>query len=97
MKVLWTEDAVSDLKDLLSYIAQSSPKGAATVAASIEATVAQISQFPNAGRRDLETGCRERIVGRFPILIVYLIHPEMVEIIAVFHTSRDPASKRSAK
>jgi toxin ParE1/3/4 len=97
VKVLWTEDAVSDLKDLLSYIAQSSTKGAASVAAGIEATVVQISQFPNAGRRDLETGCRERIVGRFPILIVCLVHPDMVEIIAVFHTSRDPASKRTPK
>jgi toxin ParE1/3/4 len=97
VKVLWTKDALSDLEDLLNFIAQSSPKGAASVADGIAATVAQIAQLPNAGRRDLETGCRERIVGRFPILIVYLVHADSAEIVAVFHTSRDPASKRPPK
>lgn len=94
MKVVWTEDALRDLEGLLAYIAQASPKGAATVAAGIEATISRISQFPNAGRLDRETGCRERLVGRFPILLVYLVHQDFAEIIAVFHTSRDPANKR---
>jgi toxin ParE1/3/4 len=94
VKVLWSEDAAGDLKHLLAFIAQSSPKGAASVASRIEATLTQVSQFPNAGRLDPETGCRERLVGRYPILLVYLVHPDVVEIIALFHTSRDPAAKR---
>lgn len=97
MKVVWTEDSLSDLENLLDFIARSSPQGAPAVAQAIDATAASISHFPNAGRPDIDTGCRERLVGRHPLLIVYRVRSEHVEVIAVFHTSRDPAIKRKPR
>ena len=97
MRVTWTVDAANDLAHVLEYIADKSPVGAASVATVITTTVASISDFPNAGRMDPETGCRERLVGRYPLLLIYKVGTNLVEIIALFHTSRDPATKRGTK
>ena len=95
--VAWTTDAASDLSGVLEYIADKSPAGAASVAAAITTTVTSISEFPHAGRVDADTGCRERLVGRYPLLLIYTVSTDLVEIIALFHTSRDPATKPGAK
>ena len=97
LKVAWTVDAANDLANVLEYTADKSPVGAASVATAIAATVASISEFPNAGRMDAETGCRERLVARYPLLLIYKVSADVAEIIALFHTSRDPATKRGAK
>ena len=96
MRVVWTAEAADDLADTLAYIAARSPQGAANVAARIEAAVDSIGQFPHAGRLDPKTGCRERVIGRYPLLLVYTVDDaqNLVEIIALFHTARDPQDKR---
>ena len=92
MRIVWTRDARDDLESLLEYIHRFSPAGAANVAARLETTIASIGEFPHAGRLDSATH-----VGRYPLLIVYLVHEDFAEIIAVFHTSRDPDTKRRAE
>ena len=94
MKVVWTPEAAGDLEDVLSYIATQNPLAAGVFATRIDRTVSFIAQFPGGGRLDPETGCREWVVRGLPLLIVYHVTAELVEIIALFHTSRDPASKR---
>lgn len=93
MKIVWTRDAADDLEDVLNYISERSPKGAQAVAEQIAVTLDSISRFPKSGRLDEVTGCRERLAGRFSLLLVYAIGDEHIEIIALFHTSRDPATK----
>ena len=97
MKVVWTVEAADDLANVLAYIAGRSPAGAASVAKSIEATTSSILRFPHAGRLDVDTGCRERLVGRYPLLLLYMVGTELIVLIALFHTSREPASKRRSK
>lgn len=41
-----------------------------------------------------ETGTREFSVPGLPYIVIYIDDGDAVEIIAVFHTSRNPASKR---
>ena len=94
MKVVYTEDALADLDQLLSYIAERNPAAAAHVAARIDAAVVAIAVFPNASRLDPETGVRERAVPGLPVLVIHTVSEDLVEIIAIFHTSRDPAAKR---
>lgn len=36
------------------------------------------------------TDARRRVVRRFPYVVIYLVEPEHIEVLAVFHTSRDP-------
>ena len=95
MKVVYTEEALADLDQLLSYIAERNPRAAAHVAARIDAAVAAIAMFPQASRLDPETGARERAVPGLPVLVIHTVSNDLVEIIAIFHTSRDPASKRN--
>jgi len=33
---------------------------------------------------------RRRLVRRFPFAVNYLVEPQHIEVLAVFHTSRDP-------
>lgn len=96
MRVVWTPEAASDLEQVLNCVARHSAAAAADIAARIDKTIESIGQFPHAGRFDPESCCRERVVGRYPLLIVHSVddRSELVEIIAVFHTSRDPRIKR---
>jgi toxin ParE1/3/4 len=38
---------------------------------------------------------RKGVVRRFPYCVFYRPHPDRVEVIAVFHSSRDPSSWQS--
>ena len=93
MRVRWTREAAADLEDVLSYIAERNPAAAAAVADRIEETITVIKQWPYAARQDKETGVREAVIRGLPLLVIYTIN-SLVEIIAVFHTSRNPATKR---
>lgn len=94
MRVVWTPEATDDLEAILSYLADRSPAAAASVAARIDHTLHAISQFPRAGRLDDETGAREWVVPGLPLLIIYVESTDLIEIIALFHTARDPETKR---
>lgn len=90
----WTAEAVADLEDVLDYIVARNPSAAAHVAMRIDHSVEVLTEFPRAGRHDSETGCYEWPVPGVPLLLIYTIETDVIDIIAVFHTSRDPSSKR---
>ena len=96
--VVWTRPALSDLEQILTFTAERSPRGAATIANRVERSVLDIATFPRANRRDPSTGVYECVVKCMPLLLIYelISFPgglERAEIVAVFHTSRDPSSK----
>jgi toxin ParE1/3/4 len=93
MRVAYTDDALADLENILSYIAERNSAAAAYVATRIESAVGDIALFPNASRLDPETGVREHVVPGLPVLIIHQLDDDLIEIIAIFHTSRDPANK----
>lgn len=95
--VAWTMAAREDLEETLTYVAERNPRGAATIAERILEAETTISTFPRAARRDADTGAFEAVVRKVPCLLIYEIvdahGEEQADIIAVFHTSRDPAAK----
>lgn len=94
MTPTWTPEAISDLKDILAYIAERNPTAAAHVAERIDHSVLTLTNFPRAGRFDTAAKCYEWPVPGLPLQLVYVIDADTLEIIALFHTSRDPATKR---
>lgn len=52
--------------------------------------MAEIGRSPLASAT-VRGDARRKVVRRFPYALIYLAEPEHVEVIAVFHTSRDPA------
>jgi toxin ParE1/3/4 len=93
MRVVLTREASADLENVLSHIAANNPAAAARVAARIDRTLSIVGDFPGAGRLDPDSGAREWLVNGLPLIIIYMIQPDFVEVIGVFHTSRDPQTK----
>lgn len=58
--------------------------------ACLDAGIAEIGRSPF-GCRQVRGEARRKVVRRFPYVLIYLAETEHVEVIAVFHTSRDPA------
>lgn len=56
----------------------------------VDAGMGEISRAPLACAK-VRGEARRKVVRRFPYVLIYLAEPEHVEVIAVFHTSRDPA------
>ena len=93
MRVVFTREASADLEDVLSYIAANNPSAAARAAARVDRTLSLIADFPGAGRLDQDTGTREWLITGLPLLVIYTIQTDVVEIIGLFHTSRNPQTK----
>ena len=94
MKVAYTAEALGDVAQVLSFVAEQSPSQARDVAARIDMAVKALGIFPRAGRFDRETETYERPTPGLPLLLIYTVSEKLVEVIAVFHTSRDLARKR---
>ncbi len=88
MKVRYTETALADLGDLLSYLIERSPRAAATVGKAVETTVARVLTFPLSAQATDEPGVRMAPAGRFPYLIFYTVAENEVLIVRVLHGAR---------
>jgi toxin ParE1/3/4 len=94
MRVAYTAEALGDVRQVLSFVADQSPSHAPDVAARIDMAVKAVGVFPRAARFDRETSTYERLIPGLPLLLIYTVSDELVEVIGVFHTARDPAAKR---
>ena len=94
MRVAYTAEALGDVAQILSFIADQSPSRAPDIAARIDMAVKALGIFPRAARFDRETETYERPIPGLPLLLIYTVSDKLIEVIAVFHTSRDLARKR---
>jgi toxin ParE1/3/4 len=95
MSVVFREEALADLDEIARYIGQTNPSAASQVIARINRVIHQtIRTFPFSGRLNRTNNTREYAVPGLPYLIIYLPGANLVDIIAIFHTSRDPGTKR---
>lgn len=95
MSVVFRDEAISDLDEIARYIGRSNPTAAARVVARIHRVIhSTIDRFPLSGRLNPANNTREFAVPGLPYLIIYLPVAGVVDIVAIFHTSRDPATKR---
>jgi toxin ParE1/3/4 len=59
--------------------------------ACVDAAVAEVARDPEQAPR-VRSEVRRKLLQRFPYALFYLLEPEHVEILAVFHLARDPRS-----
>jgi len=88
MKVTWGRRAKTDLRDLISYVAEDSVQGAELLANRILKSAELLAQMPRSGRPGRVPGTRERVVGRTPYILVYQIVSGRVRILRVYHAAR---------
>lgn len=95
MKLRYTPAAFTELRELLDFVASSSPQGARRIHHQLHATTLMLRHHPHAGTLTSLRGLRRIIVAPFPYVIFYRPMPDAIEIIAVRHTARSPASMPS--
>ena len=93
--VRFREEARDDIEGIAAFISQHDEGAAARVVQRIHHVIySVIGKLPLCGRFIKESGTREFSVPGLPYIVIYLADHDAVEIIAVFHTSRDPKTKR---
>lgn len=88
MRIVWTEPARRDLRDIYLYIAQDNPYAARALQNEIWRRVTLLQDNPQLGRPGRVEGTRELVMGDSPYILPYRVRHERVEILAVFHGAR---------
>ena len=89
VKIIWTQLALADLKNIHRYISTESTVYANRMIEKLIARVTLLNSFPESGRIVPEFGqksIRELIEGNYRI--VYKFHPDHIGIARVHHTAR---------
>lgn len=86
MHLIWAEQAITDLAEIETYIAQDKPQAAERVATHLLSSVEHLAEFPQLGRVGHRPGTRELIIP--PYVITYRLRPECIEILSVWHGRR---------
>lgn len=88
MRVRWLREALRNLDEEASYIAQDDARSAHLVVQRILDSIAVLSEQPNIGRPGRVPGTRELVVLKTRYIVPYRVQGETIEILRVFHTSR---------
>ena len=89
-EIRWTEEAAAWLSDIYEYISEDNPVAAQKVVGGIYEKAQVLKIFPKIGYKytDAEQGeIRILLYGHYRI--AYLIKPDVVEILGVFHGALD--------
>jgi addiction module RelE/StbE family toxin len=85
VKLVWTERALGDRRQIYEYIETDSPAAAIRIDERTEATADRLLDFPESGRTGRIEGTRELVVTRTAYVIPYRIAGDVVRILRVLH------------
>ena len=93
MMLRWTERAAEHLEMLHAYVAEQNADAADGLLDRVMDAAENLGNFPLLGRKGRVAGTRELIVSGTHIIVAYRVHANVVQVLAVLHTSRTwPAS-----
>ncbi|WP_394754121.1 type II toxin-antitoxin system RelE/ParE family toxin [Crenothrix sp.] len=88
MKIVWTEPARQDLRNIFKYIAEENPKAARILLGKIKERAAVLQDNPLIGRAGHIDGTRELVVTGTQYILPYRVKDDRIQILAVFHGAR---------
>lgn len=88
-KLVWTEEALRWLEDIFEYIAQDNPEAAARTVQGIYERAQALVDHPEMGERYAGSVRHVRILLYDHYRIAYLVRPERVDVLGVFHGALD--------
>jgi toxin ParE1/3/4 len=88
MRVRFTSTALTELTQILDYIAVENPPAAGRVAARIDNVVERLRRFPHSAAATDDPKVRMAVVGHYPYLIFYGISGDEIIIRNVRHGAR---------
>ena len=90
MRLKWLPTALRNLDTEASYIAADEPAAACLVVQRVLAAVSLLAEQPGQGRPGRVPGTRELLVPKTHYIVPYRVRGDTVEVLRVFHTSRQP-------
>jgi toxin ParE1/3/4 len=90
MRIVFTEDAKHDLKELRRYLEPLSPKGLANVVAALERRIVIASENPRGGRPTPRPDVREAVEPRYGFVIPYTVIADDFYVLRVYRSMRRP-------
>ena len=94
MLIVWLPDASVEKDELLKYISEHNLLAAFGVDDHIRNQVAQLVEFPFLGRKGRISDTFELVISQTPYIVVYRIFEQEIQILHIFHSSRDWPLKR---
>lgn len=88
MSVRYTRDALRDLDQISSYLADHDPAVAAALLDAVDAVVARLARFPFSAQATEMPGVRAAPVLRYPYIVFYTAEAGDVVIHYVRHAAR---------
>jgi toxin ParE1/3/4 len=95
VKIVWTEQAVFDLKDILDFISKDSRRYAENQIRRIRTKTLILKTLPKSGRIVPELGImqlRELIEGNYRI-VYRILSNDLIEVLTIHHSARDFESR----
>lgn len=88
-RIVWTDEAVSNLEAIATYISAFNPAAAARLARKLVALADNLTEFSERGR-DAGGGMREMTIV-WPYILRYRVEDDAVFILRIRHGARDDA------
>ena len=90
MRIVWTDEAVDDLEEILAYYyAEAGPRTAEAVERRIVEQVEGLPPFPERIRKSERIpGARELVINRLPDIAFVKRLPDRILVLDVVHTAR---------
>lgn len=88
MKILWTEPARQDLREIFTYVSEENPQAARVLLTEIKERVGVLANNPQIGRIGRVEGTRELVLAGTHYILPYRVKEQQIQILAVFHGAR---------
>ena len=90
MRIVWTDEALDDLTEILAhYYAESGTRTAETVERRIVEQIEKLPPFPERIRNSARIpGARELVVSRLPYIVFVQLRRDAIVVLNVVHTAK---------
>ena len=89
MNIVWSVEAVDDLRSLRAFIAKGSPQAARAMALTIVAAIENLlPENPHSGRPGRVPGTRELVIPKTPFIVPYRVQGGALQILRIYHSAR---------
>ena len=88
MKIVWSELARQDLRQIFEFIANENPNAARRLLGEIKEQAIILIDNPQIGRPGRVEGTRELVLSGTNYILPYRVKVKQVQILAVFHGAR---------
>lgn len=90
MRLLWLDDAETDLEAIVEYLSERNPEAALQARDAVRQLVGLLADQPALGRPGRVAGTRELVIARTPYIVAYSVdvRSDTVIILRVLHGAR---------